>query len=241
MDLVVERSRCGVSTETPEGDRAVGEGRSVENCSGYVKIHFQDFRARPEPEKQENPMTDETTQGATPPPPSEAPATPPPPPEAPAIPPPPEPPPAPEVEQAMTPTGKADLGKRIIAAIIDGVIAGVAGFIPIIGGLAGAAYMLIRDGLEVDFMDQRSLGKKVMKLRPVRIDGQPMDLVTSVKRNIPFAIGPLIMIIPILGWIIGPIVAMIIGIIEIILVLTDDEGRRMGDRFAETKVIEVND
>ncbi len=186
-------------------------------------------------------MTDETTQGATPPPPSEAPATPPPPPEAPAIPPPPEPPPAPEVEQAMTPTGKADLGKRIIAAIIDGVIAGVAGFIPIIGGLAGAAYMLIRDGLEVDFMDQRSLGKKVMKLRPVRIDGQPMDLVTSVKRNIPFAIGPLIMIIPILGWIIGPIVAMIIGIIEIILVLTDDEGRRMGDRFAETKVIEVND
>ncbi len=178
-------------------------------------------------------MTDETTQGATPPPPPEAPATPPPPP--------PEPAPAPEPERAMMPTGKADLGKRIIAVIIDGVIAGVTGFIPVIGGLAGAAYMLIRDGLEVDFMDQRSLGKKVMKLRPVRVDGQPMDLMTSVKRNIPFAIGPLIMIIPILGWIIGPIVAMIIGIIEIILVLTDDEGRRLGDRFAGTRVIEVDD
>lgn len=186
-------------------------------------------------------MTDETTQGATPPPPPEAPATPPPP-EAPQTPPPaPETPVAPEPVQVVDSTGKADLGKRIIAAIIDGVIAGVAGFIPVIGALAGAAYMLVRDGLEIDFMDLRSLGKKVMKLRPVRVDGQPMDLVTSIKRNIPFAIGPLIMIVPILGWIIGPIVAMVIGIVEIILVLTDDEGRRMGDRFAETKVIEVED
>lgn len=187
-------------------------------------------------------MTDETTQGATPPPPPEAPATPPPPPEAPPTPPPaPETPVASEPVQAMASTGKADLGKRIIAALIDGVIAGVAGFIPVIGGLAGAAYMLVRDGLEIDFMDQRSLGKKVMKLRPVRIDGQPMDLVTSVKRNIPFAIGPLIMVVPILGWVIGPIVALVIGIVEIILVVTDDEGRRMGDRLAETKVIEVAD
>lgn len=180
-------------------------------------------------------MTDDTTQGATPPPPPEAPATPPPPPpeEETAA--------ATEAAQAVIPAGKADIGKRIVAALIDGLISGVAGFIPVVGGLAGAAYMLVRDGLEVDFMDLRSLGKKVMKLRPVRIDGAPMDLMTSVKRNIPFAIGPLIMVIPILGWVIGPIVAIIIGIIEIILVLTDDEGRRMGDRLAETKVIEVAD
>lgn len=115
------------------------------------------------------------------------------------------------------------------------------GLIPIVGALAGAAYMLVRDGLEVDFMDRRSLGKKVMKLRPVRLDGQPMDIGASAKRNIPFAIGPVIMIIPILGWILGPIVALAIGIIEIVLVLTDAEGRRLGDKWAETKVIEVAD
>lgn len=188
-------------------------------------------------------MTDETTQGATPPPAPEVPATPPP--EVPATPPPPPPvEEAPEPSQAAQtaiPSGKADIGKRIIAALIDGLIAGVAGFIPVIGGLAGAAYMLVRDGVELDFMDLRSLGKKVMKLRPVRLDGQPMDIVTSIKRNIPFAIGPLIMVVPILGWVIGPIVALIIGIIEIILVLTDPDGRRMGDKFADTKVIEVAD
>ncbi len=180
-------------------------------------------------------MTEETPQGTNPPPtpPPEAPAPPPPPPVADTPPPPPA--------QSITPSGKADLGKRIIAAIIDGLISGVLGLIPVAGGLVGAAYMLVRDGLDIEFMNMQSLGKKVMKLRAIRVDGQPMDLASSVKRNIPFAIGPIIMIVPILGWIIGPLVALIIGIIEIVLVLTDDEGRRMGDRFAETKVIEVQE
>jgi uncharacterized RDD family membrane protein YckC len=134
---------------------------------------------------------------------------------------------------------KADLAKRLIAALIDGVLASVVGVIPVIGALVGAAYMLVRDGLELDFMHGRSIGKHLMKLRPIRLDGQPMDIMTSVKRNIPFAIGPAIMIIPILGWIIGPVIALIIGVIEIVLVLTDRDGRRLGDKFAETKVIEV--
>lgn len=137
--------------------------------------------------------------------------------------------------------GKADLGKRLVAAIIDGVLVGVLGVVPVIGGLVGAAYMLVRDGMELDFMDRRSIGKKVMKLRPVRLDGQAMDLSASARRNLPFAIGPAIMIIPILGWVIGPIVALVIGLIEVVLVLTDPEGRRLGDKWADTKVIEVAD
>jgi uncharacterized RDD family membrane protein YckC len=174
--------------------------------------------------------TPQGTNGETPPP------TPPPEPPAAAPPPPPaEPEPAP-VDGSLQ---KADLGKRFLAALVDGVISAVVGFIPVVGGLAGAAYMLIRDGLEIDFMDQRSLGKKLLKLRPVRLDGQPMDLVTSVKRNIPFAIGPLIMVVPVLGWIIGPVVSLIIGLVEAILVLTDADGRRVGDRIGETQVVDV--
>lgn len=174
---------------------------------------------------------DENAQG----PPPEAPA----PPAAPPPPPPAPPEPAPQAPPATG--GKADLGKRFIAMLIDGILSAVVGFVPVIGGLAGAAYMLLRDGLELDFMDGRSLGKKLMKLRPARLDGQPMDIASSVKRNLPFAIGPAIMIIPIVGWIIGPVIALIIGLIEAILVLADAEGRRMGDKFAETKVIEVDE
>ncbi|MEM1270848.1 MAG: RDD family protein [Bacteroidota bacterium] len=136
-------------------------------------------------------------------------------------------------------TGKADLTKRFLAALIDGVIASVVGLVPVIGGLVGAAYMLVRDGLDLDFMRFRSIGKQVMNLAPTRLDGRPMDLEASVKRNLPFAIGPLIMVIPILGWIIGPFVSLAISIVEIVLVITDPEGRRLGDKLAETKVVEV--
>ncbi len=178
-------------------------------------------------------MTDETRDTTQPP---EG-QTPPPPPTG-SVP----PPPPPEVQaQAPGAPVKADLGRRIVAAIIDGVIAGVVGVIPVVGGLVGAAYMLLRDGLDLDFMKGRSIGKTVMKLRVLRLDGQAMDIGTSVKRNIPFAIGPLIMVVPVLGWIIGPVVAMIIGLIEVILVLTDADGRRMGDKLAETMVVDSND
>ena len=114
-------------------------------------------------------------------------------------------------------TGKADIGKRIVAAIIDGLLAGIVGLIPIIGGLIGAAYLLLRDGLEVDFMDQRSLGKKVMKLRPVLLDGGKVDLMVSVKRNWLLAIPSVLMIIPVLGWVMAPIIGLIIGLISYIL------------------------
>jgi len=140
---------------------------------------------------------------------------------------------------------KADLGKRFIAALIDGLLAGGVSLIPFIGGIIGAAYILVRDGLEVEFMDRRSIGKKLLKLRPVRLDGQPMDVTSSLKRNFPLcigAVGAIFMIIPLLGWIVAillGLVAIVVAIIEAVLVLTDAEGRRMGDKFAGTKVVEV--
>ena len=33
----------------------------------------------------------------------------------------------------------------------------------------------------------------------------------------------------------------LIGLVEVVLVITDSEGRRLGDKFADTKVIEVQD
>jgi uncharacterized RDD family membrane protein YckC len=134
---------------------------------------------------------------------------------------------------------KADLTKRFIAALIDNVLASLVSAIPVVGGIVGAAYILLKDGLDFEFMDKRSLGKKLMKLRPVRLDGAPMDINTSLMRNWPLAIGSVLSIIPILGWIIAVPVALIIGVIELVLVLTDPEGRRLGDKLAGTKVIEV--
>jgi uncharacterized RDD family membrane protein YckC len=157
------------------------------------------------------------------------------------------------VPASAAPTGKADLGKRIIAAIIDAipaiVVSFILGMIPFIGGIIGgllaAGWWLVRDGLDLEFADKRSLGKKIMKLRPVRLDGQPMTLDTSIKRNLPLAfycVGYLLWIVPVLGHIVSIpifIVGGLVGLIEGVLVITDGEGRRWGDKLAGTKVIEV--
>ena len=141
---------------------------------------------------------------------------------------------------------KADIGKRFIAAIIDAVIAVFVGFIPFVGGLIATAYWLVRDGLDVEFMDHRSLGKKIMKLRPVTLDGAPVDIMTSMKRNWMFALGGVAQLFAytIIGLVIAiplALLVFVIAIVEIVLVLADSEGRRLGDKIANTKVIEVDD
>jgi len=149
--------------------------------------------------------------------------------------------------------GKADLGKRIPAALIDGGLAFIVGIIPLIGGLVGAAYMLLRDGLDLEFMDHRSIGKKLMKLRPVTVDGGTVDINTSIRRNWMFSLVSLSQAIGssyiLLGWRLMWSLrgfrslliwaGVIIGIIEIVLLITDAQGRRWGDKLAGTKVIEV--
>lgn len=152
---------------------------------------------------------------------------------------------------------KADLGKRFVAALIDGVVAMIAAWILSMGGirmyglglLAAGAYYLLRDGLAFDFMDGRSLGKKVMKLRPRRLDGGPMDLETSVRRNWPLALGTLIIGLSyfiggwggffFLSWL-GAL-AGLLGLVEAVLVVTDPEGRRIGDKYAGTQVVETGE
>lgn len=128
---------------------------------------------------------------------------------------------------------KVDVGTRFVAALIDGILQMIVGMIPVIGGLIGAAYMLIKDGL----FESQSLGKKVMKLQVVTLDGKKADYMVSIKRNAIFAVPSLISIIPIIGWIIGGLLSLVVAIVEIIGVLNDPKGRRMGDKWANSQVI----
>jgi uncharacterized RDD family membrane protein YckC len=74
-----------------------------------------------------------------------------------------------------------------------------------------------------------------------------MDLATSVRRNWVFAIGALagfVAWVPFFGAlavIVLGLLGFLAGVYEIYLVATDPEGRRYGDRFAGTKVIEVDE
>ena len=151
---------------------------------------------------------------------------------------------------------KANLGKRLVAAIIDGLIAGVlSGVISFlgIGSLLGGAYILTKDALMFELLKDpawkgRSVGKRVMRLKVEGPRGSDVNFESSAKRNWPLAIGELLSFIVALmptgrvawsNWSLIVGVSLIIGIIEIALVLTDPQGRRLGDRLADTRVVEV--
>jgi len=141
---------------------------------------------------------------------------------------------------------KADPVKRIIAFVIDAVASMIVGFIPFIGGIIGALYMLLRDALPIEALEYKSIGKKLLKISVVKIEDptSKVDYAISAKRNWMFALGPIMLFflfIPIIGWIIDillGIAVIVLVIIEIVKLFTDEKGLRLGDKMAGTMVIE---
>lgn len=126
---------------------------------------------------------------------------------------------------------KADLGLRFLAALIDGALCIVLYIIPILGWIIGTLYILLRDGL----FEGESFGKKVLGLKTINQEkNQNANFLDSLLRNLTLTVAYIIMLIPLIGWIIAPIII----IIEALFVLSDEKGIRFGDRLAKTQVIE---
>ena len=155
---------------------------------------------------------------------------------------------------------KADVAKRIIAMLIDCVLVFVLslisfgfGFIPFLGRiiglvvtLCGIAYMASRDALPIKDLDGASIGKKLVGLKAVNRNGQNITWEQSAKRNLPFFLPSLIALvfsfIPVLNVVIAfgvGLLGLLIVIVELLKVVSDKDGLRIGDLFAETRVIEV--
>ena len=180
---------------------------------------------------------------------------------------------------------KANLGKRLVASLIDYAIVFVVGLLPFIGSMIGLIYILTRDAIVYEItknedFKNRSVGKQLMGLEVTPVSGEGhIDLLASIKRNSTLAIGALIGIIltpimrgiagtmthsintgivpphvaPYMGAlagvaflataIVGLIVAVISGIpvvIELLMVVFNKNGDRLGDKFAGTHVVEVS-
>jgi uncharacterized RDD family membrane protein YckC len=139
---------------------------------------------------------------------------------------------------------KVASAKRFLAFVIDGAIAVALGILPFVGALLAGLYLLARDGLGLSFMDRRSVGKRILRLRPVTNDGGRLGLGASVRRNWPLAVASLAVflgMVPVLGFFIKP-VGLAIGIVLILfegyLVRVDEGGVRWGDHLARTRVVE---
>jgi uncharacterized RDD family membrane protein YckC len=150
-----------------------------------------------------------------------------------------------EPETKMRAYPIATPGQRVIALGIDlmiyALIRLIAGAILYLIGLSVLAeiialvYLVFRDSLP--FLQQQSIGKKLMKIRVLHKGSFNIDFFTDIKRNYLF----LPNLLNALGFnfiYISGGITLILLIIELYLVLEKENSQRLGDRFADTSVVQ---
>jgi len=124
---------------------------------------------------------------------------------------------------------------RIVGKTADFIIAMSLWHIPgAAGAFAALFYLLMCDG----FPGGRSAGKWLTGLKVVRVDREPMDLQSSLLRNLTVASPFLLYLVPVVGPFLACTVGLAVLLIETYLGFYDSDGQRAGDTFAETIVVE---
>ncbi len=116
----------------------------------------------------------------------------------------------------------ASSGKRVVAFLIDFIVmVAISGLVNPIGFTLAAAYLLTRDALP--FLDGQSIGKQVLNLQAVDYNGEPLtnNWVTSIMRNV-------FLLIPVMP------------VVELVLLLLNEDGLRLGDQIANTRVVDAD-
>jgi uncharacterized RDD family membrane protein YckC len=132
-------------------------------------------------------------------------------------------------EEVTKPVGDAAFEARVVATIIDSFIAvGIymvlAAMWTLLGNLALLGYLLTRDALP--FLEGQSIGKKIMKLRAVTMEGKSLtgNWQASIVRNLS-------LVIP------------FFGLVEAYILYSRQGGngalQRFGDEWAKTRVVTV--
>lgn len=127
---------------------------------------------------------------------------------------------------------KAYVLNRFIAKLIDVFIVVAADEVaPPVGFLAGLVYILIADG----FAGGRSIGKRLVGLQTMRLDvRETAGFRESIIRNLPFGVAQLLFAVPYVGWIGSAAVLAF----ESVLIVGNEQGRRLGDEVARTQVLD---
>lgn len=125
---------------------------------------------------------------------------------------------------------------RLISKAIDFFLVMImhAYFEHVFSTLLALAYMLCADG----FFQGQSIGKRIVGLKVSYLDDNqsiPCPFMQSAIRNAPFALILLLSTIPILGRLFELLGVVFIAI-EIYFMYSDEEGIRIGDIYAKTKV-----
>ena len=126
----------------------------------------------------------------------------------------------------VSPYAKADIGRRLGAATVDGLLLttcliSYGSLDSVLFLFAAAIYVLLRDAL---FVRGQSVGKFFFSLLVVGlVTGRPCSRAESVRRNFLFLV---------------PGLNVVAVILETITSVRDPQGLRLGDRLAGTQVVD---
>ncbi len=134
-------------------------------------------------------------------------------------------------EQAVYP--KAHVLNRFVAKLIDlFIVAAASEMASPVGFLSGLAYILIADG----FAGGKSIGKRLIGLETIQLDSRgPAGFRESILRNLPFGCAQIAFAIPWIGW----LMSLAIVAFESLLIIGNEQGRRLGDEVAGTQVLDA--
>ena len=123
-----------------------------------------------------------------------------------------------------SPYSKADVWKRLCAAMVDGLIVVSMGVLYWTSGSAlsvagAAAYLLFRDAFSGQSIGKFACGLVVISLE----SGRPASLAASVRRNLMFLL---------------PGANVVAVFLEARAITRDRQGQRLGDKLAQTQVVE---
>jgi uncharacterized RDD family membrane protein YckC len=123
-----------------------------------------------------------------------------------------------------SPYAKADIGRRFCAVMVDSLFVGTGWFLyrqsdSVLYLLAALLYVLLRDA-----MYGRSVGKFLFGLVVIDLEtGRPCGRAGSAKRNVVFLL---------------PGANLSAAFLEAVTIVRDPQGQRLGDRVAQTQVVE---
>jgi hypothetical protein len=135
---------------------------------------------------------------------------------------------------------KADHIHRGIAKAIDFLLVAFIAYFNWVGVLIGALYIAISDG----FFNGQSVGKRILGLS-VQVNDmskgpRPCTFRDSIIRNAQFSVVVILASIPIIGWFFFLPLGIVMALIESYFVYFDDQGIRIGDIFAASRVVDLD-
>lgn len=139
---------------------------------------------------------------------------------------------------------KVSVINRVIAKVIDLlIVVAVAAILPYpLGPILGFLYSLLGDGIHYKGLEGQSVGKKLLRLRVLHTQHKrPANFRDSALRNTPVGVATFFAIIPVWGWLILALIGIPLMVMEIYLMISVDNGHRLGDVMGDTEVVELKE